>query len=578
MQRTRPTSFTSTSRPASLIIDLQTLRLRFLMFIPIIILWLPARCMALELGAPRPEDTMSMTIFSGGALSLSWNVNASDPQLFDLALVGGSDSPSIFPGIRSTDSPLKLLVNSSPQNYFFRATDNTTGVTLAESGMFEVTSKPRMMHTSSSMSLSGNDSSPSATTDVLAQSQTSATQPRTNMKIGRGSFIGAIVGSIVGTAVIFAALVWWYCARRRRRAAPRDRPMLIDDDALSKVGSEAPSLPAYAYPSPFPMPTTASRPTLSPPPAASRPRLSPLRLATLQAMSERPSRHRQSSSDERPPSGYRKTSSYYPSNTRSPGVHYAAVRNPTSPVTSPTSRRPAVRYQPVRNPTSRATSPVSAPRASASYGRSSPRNPASRATSPVSDPRTGRSSPRNPPSRATSPRPTPHVSTKYRPVSSPRLMSPVTSTAASTHPPGLSYKPASYQHARESHHRKLSHDVPPSSPLSKVALTPERRASYFLDERPARRASTLLPSAAERLETQVELETALSETVYDNAEDAATPGNLKAPPSRRRELRCTSEPRLSSEVGSADGHELQQMLREEEIDDPENTSMATATR
>jgi hypothetical protein len=56
-----------------------------------------------------------MTIFTGGAFMLSWNLNASDPQLFDLVLVGGSDGQKVFPGIRSEDTPLKLLFNYSAQ-------------------------------------------------------------------------------------------------------------------------------------------------------------------------------------------------------------------------------------------------------------------------------------------------------------------------------------------------------------------------------------------------------------------------------------------------------------------------------
>ncbi|KAJ7719494.1 hypothetical protein B0H16DRAFT_1606464, partial [Mycena metata] len=52
-----------------------------------------------------------MTIFTGGVLSLSWIVNASDPPLFDLTLVGEADGPILFPGIRSANSPLELLVN-----------------------------------------------------------------------------------------------------------------------------------------------------------------------------------------------------------------------------------------------------------------------------------------------------------------------------------------------------------------------------------------------------------------------------------------------------------------------------------
>ncbi|KAJ6578082.1 hypothetical protein B0H19DRAFT_575279 [Mycena capillaripes] len=117
MQWTGALSFASSSRLASAsIINVQVSHLHLLLLtIPIIISWLPTRCMALELGTPWPEDTMSMTIFTGGELSLSWNLNASDPQLFDLVLVGMSDDPVLIPGINSNDNPLTLLVNYSPQ-------------------------------------------------------------------------------------------------------------------------------------------------------------------------------------------------------------------------------------------------------------------------------------------------------------------------------------------------------------------------------------------------------------------------------------------------------------------------------
>jgi hypothetical protein len=100
----------------------------------------------------------------------------------------------------------------------------------------------------------------------------------------------------------------------------------------------------------------------------------------------------------------------------------------------------------------------------------------------------------------------------------------------------------------------------------------DRRRSYFLDERrAARRAGSLTPSGAQRLEMQVELETALSETVYDKEEDPEnepeTPMNLKTP-TRRRPLRCMSEPRpLSPEFGSTDAHELDEMIRQHESRD-----------
>ncbi|KAJ7719481.1 hypothetical protein B0H16DRAFT_1606425 [Mycena metata] len=53
-----------------------------------------------------------MTIFTGGALSLSWIVNASDPPLFDLTLVGKSGRPHLVSrdplGGQSVGAPRQL--------------------------------------------------------------------------------------------------------------------------------------------------------------------------------------------------------------------------------------------------------------------------------------------------------------------------------------------------------------------------------------------------------------------------------------------------------------------------------------
>ncbi|KAJ6578081.1 hypothetical protein B0H19DRAFT_1122326, partial [Mycena capillaripes] len=301
---------------------------------------------------------------------------------------------------------------------------------------------------------SGSESWPT-TTDILAiplstQPQAAAAQPQTDLEIAPGSFIAAIVGAILGTALVVGALIYFYCVRPRR-ATPTG-PILIDDDALSKVESEA---PAHAYMSPFPTP-----------PAASRPRLSPLRVTRLQLVPERPSSGHRHSPTQRPPPSYRKSSTYYSTSSTS-------------------TRSPTVGYQPV-----------------------SQRNDKSAATSPMS-----------------------------------------------TRSPAASYKLASYQ--RVSHHRKMSYDLPQSSPLSKPS---------FFDERPAaRRASTLPLSGVQRLESQVDLETAFSETVYDKEEEPEIPTK---PPTRRRPLRCTSEPRpLSSEFGSTEGHELERMIQQRQPDD-----------
>ncbi|KAJ6615890.1 hypothetical protein B0H10DRAFT_2039438 [Mycena sp. CBHHK59/15] len=87
-------------------------RWRFLLMILFIY---SQQCSAFQLAVPQPEDTSSQTIFTGGALSLSWIINVSDPSEFDLLLVGVRDGKTVFPGINSADSPLSLLVNFSPQ-------------------------------------------------------------------------------------------------------------------------------------------------------------------------------------------------------------------------------------------------------------------------------------------------------------------------------------------------------------------------------------------------------------------------------------------------------------------------------
>ncbi|KAJ7765852.1 hypothetical protein DFH07DRAFT_810045 [Mycena maculata] len=280
------------------------------------------------------------------------------------------------------------------------------------------------------------------TTDAQAQ----VTQAPT--KTSRVALIGLIVGVVLGSIVVVAVLVLVWRLQRRRKGSVR--PMLIEDDAVSKDGSERASmLPVYTHLSPFPM-------------SPGRPRMSPLRIDGQRRMSERPS-----TSYSSRPSTHRKSSSYYP-------------------------------------------------------------------TSPETTERTG------------SPVMTQRTSTTRRP--------------ASSYQPGYRDRASKYQ--RVSHHRKLSYDLPSSSsPLSYQAptLPKARRASYFQDSRPTsthdRPSSrgTPTPSAARRLELQVELETALSETVYEK-DEPETPAKT---PTRRNPLRCMSEPRpLSSEYGSIDSHKL----------------------
>lgn len=76
---------------------------------------LPAQCRALQLGAPIPQDTLSITVFTGGALALPWTLSASDPKVFDLVLIGVQSGKKVFPGIQSSSSPFKLLFQDAPQ-------------------------------------------------------------------------------------------------------------------------------------------------------------------------------------------------------------------------------------------------------------------------------------------------------------------------------------------------------------------------------------------------------------------------------------------------------------------------------
>ncbi|KAJ7183653.1 hypothetical protein C8R46DRAFT_1027336 [Mycena filopes] len=124
--------------------------------------------------------------------------------------------------------------------------------------------------------------------------------------------------------------------------------------------------------------------------------------------------------------------------------------------------------------------------------------------------------------------------------------------------PASTYSPASSsKHTRVSHHRKLSYDIPAQTPRSSKPSQTRHSTSYFPHERYGERRVTVVPAPRVQ-EMQVELETAVSETLYDNEkqeEESEMP--LKPPPTRRRPLRTRSEPRpLSSEFGSTDGHDL----------------------
>ncbi|KAJ7149860.1 hypothetical protein C8R43DRAFT_1128340 [Mycena crocata] len=414
---------------------------------------LPPPSAALNLGTPQPQNTLSMSVFTGGALSLSWILNASDPKQFDLVLVGPSGNAAEFPAIHSDASPLHLLFSSPPQNYFFRALDNSTGTTLAESGTFEVTVAPSMLP-GSMMPPNAMEAPTSTGTPKQSEVAQARAQP------SRKSLIGGIIGGAAAIILILLAVLVW----RFRRRASSSGPVLIDDDAYSKYGREDPSLPVYAKLSPFPM--THAPPDMS---------MSPLHVAHLRPMSSTASRNR-------------KSTSYYP----------------TSPAST---RRPSSSYE---------TGPKTGHRRQLSYDIP-PSSPLSY-QSPTSE--------------------------------SPKHMR-------------ASYFDGGFQRpkTRTSHHRQASYDIVPASPLSHNSPTASkrRRSSYI----PSRAATapprgSITPAGARRLELQVELETALSETVYEK-DEPETPSKT---PTRRRPLRCTSEPRpLSSEFGSADGHALEEAIR-----------------
>ncbi|KAJ7503299.1 hypothetical protein B0H11DRAFT_579142 [Mycena galericulata] len=432
-------SFLRISSVANSLIHLSRLHIFFL----ITSQWLPLQCWALSLEAPMPQDTLSMTIFTGGEFSLAWTLDASDPAVFDLVLIGVSEGMTVYPGIQSETSPLKLLFSDAPQNYYFRALDNTTGATLAEGATFEVTAKPTMLAATSDAGVSGSNNAVWATSTDTLTMPTQSHVTLVSTKTPRVQLIGVIIGVILANIVVVVVLffVWRYRARRARGSSARS--LLIEDDALSKDGSSEgpPLLSVAAHVSPFPIPPA-------------RPRMSPLRVEGLRPVSDHPaSLYRQS------PASQRKSSSYYP-------------------------------------------------------------------TSPAST---------------------------YRPTSS--------------YQPGYGYRTSKYQPL--SHHRKLSYDLPSSSsPLSyQSPMSPkDRRASSYLHDRPCEyRPSprgTLTPAYKRHLELQVELETAVSETVYEKNAEPEMPAKV---PTRRHPLRCTSEPRpLSSEYGSADSHELQGNIRHAE--------------
>ncbi|KAJ7146783.1 hypothetical protein C8R44DRAFT_758168 [Mycena epipterygia] len=317
MQRTGILSFSSIFclRSAAKVL-IHPSRLHFLLFTIPFISWLPTRCWALELGAPEPEDTQSITVFTGGTLSLAWTLNASDPQLFDLVLVGVSGNKTVFPDIDSIESPWKLVIKNSPQNYFFQALDHTTGATLAESSTFQVTAAPTIL-SGSMFPLSGDNGAPNiagpgpTSTNAIPSTQSQVTQHST--AVSRRALIGIIVGAILCNTVLIAlaTFIWRYRVRRRRGNTAH--PVLIDEDVLPKDESEESSPPLYTHLFPFPMPGT-------PPP-----RLAPLRASRLRPASEYKSPSPHHSSSHRPPFSHRKLSSYdttSPSSTHRPASSY----------------------------------------------------------------------------------------------------------------------------------------------------------------------------------------------------------------------------------------------------------------
>ncbi|KAJ6567495.1 hypothetical protein B0H10DRAFT_1949623 [Mycena sp. CBHHK59/15] len=127
------------------------------------------------------------------------------------------------------------------------------------------------------------------------------------------------------------------------------------------------------------------------------------------------------------------------------------------------------------------------------------------------------------------------------------------------HPPPQRSRTSEYR--EKSQYQSLSHDRPPSTSYRRPPSTSRREHPPSAPHvRPSPRG-TLTPAAARRLEFQVELETALSETVYDKEDVPETPSKVMPP--RRRPLRLMSEPRPnSSEYGSSDGHARRAELEE----------------
>jgi hypothetical protein len=143
-----------------------------------------------------------------------------------------------------------------------------------------------------------------------------------------------------------------------------------------------------------------------------------------------------------------------------------------------------------------------------------------------------------------------HPATEYEyknstssPTSSLRKSSYPTSPASTRRPTLSSQSTARMSQVERGHHfRKMSYDLAPASPLRHASPRDTQPPSYFrhVSTAPGHKG-TLAPA---RPELQVDLETALSKTVYDT--EPETPSKT---PNRRRRLRCTSEPRrLSSEL------------------------------
>lgn len=444
----------------------------------------------------------------------------------------------------------------------------STGKTLAESGTFEVTAGPTISSASGSLSPSTATTSSGALATKSPTVQSSTTAPRRPIT-------GIVVGVVAGNVVILAlaALLWWHRVRRRRQRAASARPVLLDDDAFSRDGSEAPPMLQLRtqLPSPYPMsPAGYPHPAASPTSHESSSYYPTTPLTSYQSTGTRLHTSQDShklSNDAQPTTSLdSQGTSYFPEPRRSLTLAMTRLQH------EPQSHHRKVSYD------LRPTSPKAETRRSSTLTTTRVQHePPSHHRKLSHDP------------RPTSPKPT---SPKDR--RAPTSYFPETRRSATLTLSRVQHEP--------SHHRKLSYDTRPTSPKDRRTsrFGPRRSSTMPMPQETGTGAATTQhsvshrrqlsfdvyqslqdhpphppykgrssptpapleahpPAAAGPSDPQVELETALSETAYEKEkveQDTKTA-------TRRRPLRCMSEP-LRSEAGSVDGHTdgLQQGARE----------------